>query len=77
MLLGKLKLWAIAAGGVLLAVLAAFGIGRREGRKATETKHLRRRVEAAREAREVEDEVNKLDDDAVHDALGEWMRKGD
>lgn len=76
-MLARLKLWAIAIGGVLIAILAAFGMGRREGRKATETKHLRRRVDAGQEAREVQDNVNKMDDDAVNDRLAEWMRKGD
>jgi len=70
----RLKLWAIAAGGVLLAVLAAFGMGRREGRQQATTKQLRRRVDAGKEARQVQDEVNKRSDDDVRSQLDGWMR---
>ena len=76
-MIARLKLWVIAAGGVFVALLAAFGMGRREGRQVAEREHLRRRVEATKQARRVQGEVNKRSDDDVRRDLSKWMRGGD
>lgn len=77
MILGRFKLWLLAAAGALMAVLAAWGVGRREGRKAVERDHLKKRLDAAKKAREVHRDVEGLDADGVRKRLDKWVRKSD
>ncbi len=70
MIFGKLKLWAGAFAVAILAALVA-------GRKNKEAQYLKGRVAALKEARKVQDEVNQLGDDRLHDELDKWMRDDD
>lgn len=70
----RLRMWAYAIGAAAAAVVGAWFFGRREGKDAVEARHARRRVEAMKEAQDVQDEVRQRDDDDVRDALRRWMR---
>lgn len=70
----RIKLWLAAAGAAVLAVFGVYLAGRRDGGDAAEAKETRRRLDAVKEAHEVQDEVRRLEDDAVRDALTRWMR---
>ena len=74
-LLGRLKLYAI---GVAVFVAALFGIyfsGRRDGVNRAEAKIKDYRLDAIKKAKDVEDEISALTDDAVVRAGNEWVRK--
>ena len=73
-MISRIKLWLAAAGAAVLAFMGVYLLGRRDGGQAAETKQTRRRVEAMREAQEVEDEVNDMGADERRDALSRWMR---
>ena len=70
----RIKLWLYAIGGFVMAVLGAWFVGRREGKKASEYEESQRRLDVMKEAHEVQDEVRKLSDDDMRRALGRWMR---
>lgn len=73
-MISRIKLWLAAAGAAVLAFMGVYLVGRRDGGQAAETKQTRRRVEAMREAQEVEDEINDMGADERRDALSRWMR---
>lgn len=76
-------LWAklqgyVAALGVALAVLlAAFLYGRSGGRSDAIAEQDRNNARARTQSKEVENEINGLDDRAVGDGLAKWMRDGE
>jgi Mg2+/citrate symporter len=70
----RIKLWLYAIGGFVVAVLGAWFVGRREGKKVAEYEESQRRLDVMKEAHEVQDEVRKLSDDDMRRALGRWMR---
>ena len=74
MIWGRIKAWAIAAGALALAVLGAFLSGYRKGGQDKAAESVRRRVEAAREAQEVRDDVEDMGDAERRDDLSKWMR---
>lgn len=75
-------LWAklqgyVAALGVALAVIAgAFLYGRSDGRQDAEAEQAKSNARARTQSKEVENEINGLDDLAVRDRLDGWMRDG-
>lgn len=73
-MISRIKLWLAAAGAAVLAFVGIYLAGRRDGGQAAEAKQVRRRVEAMREAQEVEDEVNDMGADERSAALAKWMR---
>jgi hypothetical protein len=58
-------------------VALAYLRGKSEGRKQEEIQHVRRRVEAMREANEVRDDVQSRSDSDVRDDLSRWVRDND
>ena len=73
-MISRIKLWLAAAGAAVLAFMGVYLVGRRDGAQAADSKQTRRRVEAMREAQEVEDEINDMGADERRDALSRWMR---
>lgn len=88
----KLKSVLAAIGVAILMVLGAFGLGRFRGREQAEEKADRqrteekaaaaeavakRRVEATKEASNVQQTVSRMpDDDVDRELRGNWTRKG-
>jgi len=77
MIWGKLKLYAIIAAGAFLAVLGAFWGGQRVGRAKSKTDALHKRLSDSHKAKDVQDDVSKMDSGSVRDQLSEWMRDND
>jgi len=88
----KLKAILFAIGFAVLLVLGAFGLGSMRGREKAEAKAYKqrtdenaaatetaaeRRVEATKEASNVQQTVNHMpDDDVDRELRGNWTRKG-
>lgn len=66
----RLKLWLAALGAFLTALAVAWFKGRQDAENA----QIRRRVEAMKQANEVQDEINDMGADERRDALARWMR---
>lgn len=69
--------WLFIAFSMVSVVALAYLRGKSEGRKQEEIQHVRRRVEAMREANEVRDDVESRSDSDVRDDLSRWMRDND
>lgn len=70
----RIKLWLCTVGAFVLAMAGAWFTGRREGQKDAEHRETSRRLEAMREAHEVQDEIRQMGPDDRRDALARWMR---
>ncbi len=69
--------WRLAlAIGTLGASSAAYAAGRAAADRANSQKQEKERAEAQRLRKETDDEISSLDDAAVRDRLGKWMRDG-
>jgi len=73
----RFKIYAAALGAALMAVLGALAVGRRQGKQRAAERELRERLDAAKKANEVRDDVGKMDSGSVNDGLAEWMRDDD
>jgi hypothetical protein len=71
----RLKLYAVAAGAFLLAILRALHLIKKGEREKIEAKRASRRVEASKEARRIEDDVES--DPYLVDRARSWVRKDD
>jgi uncharacterized membrane protein len=74
MILAKLKGWLAAAGVVLALVAGAFLYGRVDGKIDAEAAQAKANAKAAKKARGVEDEIQKMGSADVDRRLAEWMR---
>ena len=70
----RIKLWLYAIGAFVFAIAGAWFAGRREGQQSAEHQETSRRLDAMREAHELQDEIRARSDDDVHRALTRWMR---
>ncbi len=76
------SLWArlsgyVAAAGVILSVLVgAFLYGRSDGKADAAAEVAKNNAKARTQSKEVENEINGLDDRGVSDSLAKWMRDG-
>ena len=76
-------LWArlsgyLAAAGVVLTVLVGvFLYGRADGKADARLAIEKANAKARTQSKEIENEVNGLDDLAVRDRLGGWLRDGE
>jgi HAMP domain-containing protein len=70
----RLKAYLWAALALAGAVLWAFLTGKSQGKQEAREKELRRRVDAAKTANEVQDEIANQDIGTVRDNLDRWMR---
>ena len=75
LLLGRLKLYAIAGAAFVLALLGIYWSGRRDGAAAVKADINENRLDTVRQAKEIEDEIKSLDDPAFIDRAGQWVRK--
>ena len=74
----KLKLYLAGIMAALLGLLAIYFRGRSDGADAVEHDIMEDRLEAVQKAKEVEDEIDALDDTELSSrAKSEWLRKSD
>jgi len=71
----RLKLWLSAAGAFALALIGAYLRGKSDGTSAEKDRHVRRRIEAMKTAKDVRDEVES--DPHLADRASRWVRSGD
>ena len=73
-ILSKLWGYVIAAGAVVLAVLAALFSARRSGEKAVEVKATEKALEQAKDSNEIDKAVRADTDDALAAELRKYQR---
>ena len=73
-LLGKLKLYAALIGAAALAVVTVYYRGRADGRDDLEYEMKDDRLDKLLKAKDVQDEVQSLDDDDIAARAGRWVR---
>jgi cell division protein FtsB len=72
----RLSRYVAAAGVVLGIVVGAFLYGRSDGRQDAAAAQNKANAAARKQSKEVENEINGLDDLAVGHRLDRWMRDG-
>ena len=72
---GRIKLWLAGVATAVAGLVALYLRGKAAGQKEAENKHVRRRVEAMKTAKDVRDEI--LDDPYFVDRAKQWTRKDD
>ena len=70
----RLSGYLAAAGVILSVVIGAFLYGRADGRADAERAAEKANARARTQSKEIENEINGLDDLAVRDRLSGWMR---
>jgi hypothetical protein len=75
-MLAKLQAFLAAAGVALAFIAGAFLYGRSEGHANAKAEQAKRDAKAAKKARGVEDEINKMGGADIDAALSKWMRDG-
>ena len=73
-LLGKLKLYAALLGAAALAVITVYYRGRADGRDDLEYEIKDDRLEKLLKAKDVQDEIQSLDDDDIATRASKWVR---
>tara|TARA_R110001606_G_C15028711_1_gene610726 strand:- start:313 stop:555 length:243 start_codon:yes stop_codon:yes gene_type:complete len=73
-LLGKLKLYAALIGAAALAVVTVYYRGRADGRDDLEYEMKDDRLDKLLKAKDVQDEVQSLDDDDIAARAARWVR---
>lgn len=76
-MLARLKLYAYAAVAVLGAMLMVYLKGAANGAQKVRMKATQRRIDDMLTAKDVENEVKSLDDDALLARANKWVRKRD
>ena len=76
-LLARLKMYMWIVGAALLAVVTVYFRGKADGRHDLEGEIKDKRIDDMLTAKEVEDEVEALDDDMLLDRANKWVRKRD
>jgi len=71
---GKLRIWAVAAAVALAAVAAAYFRGRSEANSDAQVKGYQNTIDKMRTAREVDREIEILDDTGLADRASKWLR---
>jgi len=74
-LMGKLKMYAALIGAALVAVVTVYYRGRADGRDELEYEIKDDRLEKILKAKDVQDDVQALDDDGLADRASRWVRK--
>jgi len=73
-LLGKLKMYAALIGAALVAVVTVYYRGRADGRDELEYEIKDDRLEKILKAKDVQDDVQALDDNGLADRASRWVR---
>lgn len=76
-LLARLKIYLWIIGAALVAVVTVYFRGKADGRHDLEGEIKDKRIDDMLTAKEVEDEVEALDDDMLLDRANKWVRKRD
>ncbi|AVX04361.1 hypothetical protein MXMO3_01836 [Maritalea myrionectae] len=69
--------WAIGAVSILIGAVGLYFKGRGDQKRREQEKRAQARIEAMKERKEVDYEVDNLNDDDLDDRLAKWMRDGD
>lgn len=75
-MIGKLKLYAAAALAFMVGLIGIYLQGRRAGVDAVTAKTQKRRIDDIQAAREVENEIEALDNDELRRRASVWVRSG-
>ena len=73
-LLGKLKMYAALIGAALVAVVTVYYRGRADGRDELDYEIKDDRLEKILKAKDVQDDVQALDDNGLADRASRWVR---
>lgn len=73
--MGKLKMYAALLGAALLAVVTVYYRGRADGQTELEYEIKDDRLEKILKAKDVQDEIQSLDDSGLADRASRWVRK--
>ena len=73
-LMGKLKMYAALIGAALVAVVTVYYRGRADGRDELEYEIQDDRLDKILKAKDVQDDVQALDDDGLADRASRWVR---
>ena len=76
-LLARLKMYMWIVGAALVAVVTVYFRGKADGRHDLEGEIKDKRIDDMLTAKEVEDEIEALDDDMLLDRANKWVRKSD
>ena len=74
-LLGKLKMYAALIGAALVAIVTVYYRGRADGQTELEYEIKDDRLEKILKAKDVQDDVQALDDDGLAGRASRWGRK--
>ncbi len=74
---GKTKIWAGLALAVLVAIGIAFLRGRSAGIQHMEAEQARRRIEAMKDRKEVDDDVDQMGSADLDSNYSKWLRDDD
>ena len=73
--MARIKLYIAAGAAFVLGLLGIYWRGKSAGAEAERSKHLRRRVDAMKTAKDVRDEI--MDDPDLVRRASEWVRSDD
>lgn len=74
---GRLKLYAIAGAAFVLGLLGIYWRGRSDGASSERASATKQRLDQLLEAKEVENEIEILDDVGLGERAGRWVRERD
>ena len=75
MLLGKLKLYAAICAAFVLGLLGVYSAGIARGKDRVQRRLDERRIRNFTTQKEIEDEINSLDDPYLSSRASRWVRK--
>ena len=73
-MIARLRLWVTAVGVVVIALVASWFGGRKEGVAITKRKLAERNLDVALQAEDIENEVEALDIDTLKSRSKQWVR---
>lgn len=76
-LLARIKMYLWLAGAALVAIVTVYFRGKADGRDDLEYEIKDKRIEDLLTAKEVEDEIEVLDDEELATRASRWVRGGD
>lgn len=76
-ILARIKMYLWLIGAALVAVATVYFRGKADGRSDLEDDLKEKRLENMAQAKEIENEVEALDDDALAERASKWVRNGE
>lgn len=71
---GRAKFYALAAAGAIAAVLVAYWRAREDGKNAIRVEQAKRRAEAMKHRKDIDDEVDQMGAADVDSNYARWLR---